>query len=121
MKLEELVGKKILWDATPQSEMGMVEIHGQADYDRYMQRVKERAGYYFFVNVWNCRASLQVMLQREDGSARSEVIETKIVTDNDLYNAIDATGGAINISGHYPASEKILTKLRKKLEGLKET
>jgi len=116
MKLEELKGKRIVWDATPQSEGGTIEIRGQEEYDRFIQRLKERAGYYFYVNVWNCTAKLAVMHQRGDGSATSDFVETDIVTDDDLVDAIEQAGGAINISGQYPASMTILKKLKAALE-----
>ena len=50
----------------------------EEDLDRTNQLLKDRAGYYFYIDVWNCRAQLHIMHTLETGSAIPESVEIDI-------------------------------------------
>ena len=122
MKLEEVknnpeIMSQLRWDLTPQTasigDHGSYEITCQGDIDRINQMLAEKAGYYFYVDVWNCQAHLAIMRNKAEGSGTMHRIE-----DFDsplLEKAVYQAGGMINLSGWYPLSNRLKTLLQKKL------
>jgi hypothetical protein len=122
MRLSEIksnkeITSKLRWDLTPQtasvSSDGSYAINNQADMDRLTKLLAEKAGYYFYVDVWNCQARLALMYNNAEGGGRSEII-----TDFDsplLAKAVEEAGGWINQSGHYQLSDRLTKLLKKKL------
>ena len=78
--------------------------------------LKERAGYYFYIDVWNCRARLCIMHDLETGSATSESVDIDM-PDEMLMNAVYEQGGAINWSGHYAINDEIRERLQQVIGG----
>ena len=124
MKLEEVKGNretmaKLRWDLTPQTgTVSSYEFSSQDDLERLRQRLKSLEGYYFYVDVWNCRARLALMHNTGDGGGRSEVIED--FHSPLLEKAVYEAGGSINQSGWYPLSNALRSVLQRKLERRKE-
>lgn len=105
MTLEDLrnrpeIVKDIRWDITPEKVFTPQTIQTQEDIERLERENREQAGYYFYVDVWNCRAFLALMHVKQDGSMTSERISE--FPEEALNEAVEEAGGAINISGHYP-------------------
>lgn len=123
MKLEEVknnpeIMSHLRWDLTPQNSNitntpdGTYEVKCQADLDRYNQLSAEKAGYYFFVNVWNCQAHLALMQNNATGSATMNAIED--FQSLLLEKAVEEIG-SITTSGWYPLNKRLETLLKKKL------
>jgi hypothetical protein len=72
-----------------------------------------------FVDVWNCRAALAWTVFSEDGHTShverhtDEEMEWLGITNDMLHAAVDAAGGAINWSGHYPITSTIKERLER--------
>lgn len=124
MKLEEVRSNRetmahLRWDLTPQTAtISSCEVNSPEELERLRQRLKTLEGYYFYVDVWNCRARLALMHNTGDGGGGSE-----IVSDFDsplLERAVYQAGGSITTSGWYPLSNALKTLLQKRL-GLQET
>lgn len=110
---------QIHWDMTPQSSMAGIDgatITSKEDLDRINQLLKDRAGYYFYIDVWNCRAQLHIMHTLETGSATSGAVEIDI-PDEMIMEAIHEQDGAINWSGHYAISDEIRERLQQAIGG----
>ncbi|NIA09614.1 MAG: hypothetical protein GWP10_07770 [Nitrospiraceae bacterium] len=113
------IGDQIHRDMTPQSSMAGIDgatITSKEDLDRINQLLKDRAGYYFYIDVWNCRAQLHIMHTRETGNATSGAVEIDI-PDEMIMDAIHEQGGAINWSGHYAISDGIRERLQQAMGG----
>lgn len=95
-----VIVKNIRWDLTLEKVFAPRTVQTQDDIERLWNDQKEQAGYYFYVDVWNCRARLALMHLKPDGSATPEIIDE--FPEKALIEAVEETGGAINISGHYP-------------------
>jgi hypothetical protein len=119
VKLEEVRSNRetlarLRWDLTPQTaNISDCEVKSPKELERLRQRLKSLEGYYFYVDVWNCRARLALMHNTGDGGGRSEVIE-------DFHNpllekAVYEAGGSINQSGWYPMSNALRSVLQRKL------
>jgi len=83
MNLDDIrnIMDQIHLDMTPQSSMAGIDgvtITSKEDLDRTNQLLKDRAGYYFYIDVWNCRAQLHIMHTLETGSAIPESVEIDI-------------------------------------------
>jgi len=124
MEFKDLIAKvkndemKLRWNLSPQTYadgISGVEITSQADIDRLYKQMKEKAGCYFLIDVWNMKANLAVACNKEDGSGSVEVIENHPVPYNLLVKAVEKQGGAINISGMYAIDDKIRHILKKAL------
>ncbi len=102
------------WDLTPEQIFQPRMIRSKEDIERLDELHIEQAGFYFYVDVWNCSASLALMHVKTDGSMNSERIDYP--DEDELIQAIEEAGGAINMSGHYPLSEKLKTNLMNLLE-----
>jgi len=63
-----------------------------------------------FVNVWNCRARIMV---EKDGQYEDVTDQIRKGTEM-AEEAVYAFGGAINMSGWYPPTDKILKALKRK-------
>jgi len=92
--------KNIRWDLTPEKVFAPRTVQTQDDIERLHKDQTEQAGYYFYIDVWNCQARLALMHVRANGSMTSEIISE--FPEKPLREAIEEHGGAINISGHYP-------------------
>jgi hypothetical protein len=121
MKLEEIknnpeIMNQLRWDLTPQTASvgnhGSYEITCQGDIDRLNELLKEKAGYYFYVNVWDCQARLALMYNNSGGGGRSDIIDFESPL---LEKAVYQAGGMINLSGWYPLNKQLKTLLQKKL------
>ena len=121
MKFEEVknnpeIMSHLRWDLTPQtanpSSTGEFTVSNQADLDRLNKLLAEKAGYIFYVDVWNCQAHLGLMHNRASGSGTMHQI-----TDFEsplLEKAVEDVG-CITTSGWYPLSKRLETLLKKKL------
>lgn len=94
--------KNIRWDMTPEKVFTPRTVQTQDDIERLRKDITDQAGYYFYIDVWNCQARLALMHLKPDGSATAEIITE--FPEKALIEAIEEHGGAINISGHYPIS-----------------
>lgn len=104
------------WDMTPEQIFQPRTIQSKEDLERLDKLHREQAGFYFYVDVWNCGASLALMQVRPDGISYSERIEITEELENELIQAIEEAGGAINMSGHYSLSEKLKKNLMNLME-----
>jgi hypothetical protein len=101
------------WDLTPETaNIGEYTINNQADLDRLNALLASKAGYYFYVDVWNCQAHLAIMHNQADGSGTMYQIED--FNSPLLEKAVEALG-SITTSGWYPLSKRLTTLLKKKL------
>ncbi len=106
--------QRILWNMTPEENFsGVAEIKSQEDLERIRRDNEARAGYYFFVDVWNFSPRLCLMENRPDGSCG--VVGIVEAPESMLTRAIEEAGGAINRSGHYPINRQVRNWLMKKL------
>lgn len=120
MKFEEIKNNpeilvNLRWDLTPQTAgiPNGYTITCQADFDNLNAILQERAGYYFYVDVWDCQAALALMHNKADGNGVAERI-----TDFDspyLEKAVYKAGGSITRSGWYPITPQLQTLIKRKL------
>lgn len=115
MKLKEIVEREDFRpDLNPQNANvdGMI-ISSKEDFERVQKRLKELAGTYLFIDVWNCQARLMAMENKENGNGKTMTIEDwqDYLTEEDLVHAIEEHGGYVNMSGHYPISGSIDRKI----------
>ena len=117
MKFKEAIQKKIRWDLTP--EMAAIDevIRSQDDIDRISKRIKDQAGFYFYVDVWSCSAFLAICENKINGGCIAQVIDDAPLTEEDLVGAVDDAGGFINMSGWYPISSGIERKIKAIIKG----
>jgi len=102
------------WDLTPQTaNISSYIVACQSDLDRLNKLLAEKAGYYFYVDVWNCQATLALMHNKVDGGGTSHRIEG--FESPLLEKAVYQAGGWINMSGWYPLSKQLITLLKRKL------
>lgn len=115
MKLKEIIDKEDFRpDLNPQnSTVSGMMISSKEDFERIQKLIKELAGTYIFVDVWNCRCELRAMTNDENGNGKTVAIDDwqDYLTEEDLVQAIEEHGGAINMSGHYPISDSIDRKI----------
>ena len=119
MKLEEIknnpeIMSQLRWDLTPQTANipeGYI-ITKQEDLERLNKLLAEKAGYYFYIDVWNCQAHLAIMQNHATGSATMHSIED--FESPLLEKAVEAVG-SITTSGWYPLNKRLETLLKKKL------
>ncbi len=104
------------WDMTPEQIFQPRMIQSKEDLDRLDRLHKEQAGFFFYIDVWNCKASLALMHTLPDGNITSERIEVPVELENELIWGIEAAGGAINMSGHYALTETLKKSLMNFLE-----
>src|SRR5690554_2885193 len=116
MKLSEIrnnpeILANLRWDLTPQSaSITGYTLTSQADFDRLNELLAQKAGYYFYVDVWNCQARLVLMRNYANGNGRAEVIE-----DYDNVELLEASVDCITCSGHYPITTELEDDLRRKI------
>jgi len=116
MNISEIQKSRIHWGMTPMSYAEGIDgvfIKDKEGLDRLRDMLKERAGYYFYIDVWNCNASLHIMKNAVDGTATSEAVEGIDIPDEMLNAAINEQGGMINLSGHYAIGDEIEKLLRR--------
>ena len=112
MKFKEAIKKGIRWDLTPELSAINEMIESQEDMDRIKKRIKEQAGFYFYIDVWDCSASLAICENDEQGGDISHIIEDPPITEEEMADAVEEAGGAINMSGWYPISPQVEDRLR---------
>jgi hypothetical protein len=116
MKLSEIrnnpeILANLRWDLTPQtSSITGYTLTSQADFFRLNELLAQKAGYYFYVDVWNCQARLALMHNYANGNGRAEIVE-----DYDNVELLEASVDCITCSGHYPITAELEDDLRKKL------
>ena len=121
MKLEEIKNNKeimsqLRWDITPQSAILTPEestISSHTDLDRINGAMVDKAGAYFYVDVWNRSVRLALMIQDVWGGGRSIFIEKfdSPLLEESIYDY----GGAVNISERYPINKDLEEEIKKKL------
>jgi hypothetical protein len=101
--------QEIRWDLTPKTAhiSGIV-----ASQEELEKKVDARVGYYFFISVWDCQASL--MLMKNEKYSATVVCEVKEIPNRMLQEAVKEVG-MINMSGYYPINTKIEAWLKEKL------
>ena len=119
MELAEALKREDLrFDLSPQHELLLAgfEIKTPEDFKRLEEFFKQHSGSYFYVDVWNCTARLCLMENRDDGSGTAYAIddyEQHGITYDELVDAVEEAGGAINWSGAYPINQNLREKLMK--------
>jgi len=123
MKLEEIKNNpelmnQLRWDLTPQNtdfpqNQTITDSMSQEELDRLNMEMVDKAGAYFYIDVWNCTARLALMIRDAFGHGRSERIQKfdSPLIEESLYDC----GGAVNISGMYPINSDLEEELKKKL------
>jgi hypothetical protein len=119
MDIQELrkIEDNIHWDMTPQSYnegINGVSVNTKEEMDIIKSILKDRAGYFFFINVSNMTPRLCIMYNDENGTGKVFDIDVEI-NDEMLYDAIDKQDGAINISGMYAIDRTIRDHLKSKI------
>ena len=120
MKLEELRKDKDLmmqlrWDLNPQNAGVPFERtdSSQADLDALSEVMIDKAGAYFYVDVWNRSVRLALRIQDVWGEGRSVFIEK---FDSPLLEeSIFECGGEVNVSDWYPINKDLEEEIKKKL------
>jgi len=124
VKFEDIIASEeildhLRWDMTPERYMAPRKVTGDEDLTRYVQELREQAGYYFYVDVWNCQAHLALMHVKEDGSGWPELVnvddELAGEVEKLIHGAVEIAGGAVNIGGHYPLSPMLTRFLKNDL------
>lgn len=109
---------------TPEKYLSQCMINSQEDFKNYLRRIKGDAGYYFYINVWDCRARLALMQVKPDGrgvSIRADFGRFDVGDDlsrefeSAMLDAIVEAGGSINWSGHYPLNHFLENLLKSRL------
>lgn len=110
---------RIVWDATPQSVLGPTPatdvITSQEDFEASQRQIRELVGYgYFYVDVMNMDADLALMRSTRAGIWEADIIPQHLspLLPEDLERCVEAAGGAMNWSGHYPLDEWSVDKVR---------
>lgn len=121
MKADELKEflreKTIRWDMTPKSAREGIDgakITSEEEFKRLEEKIEERVGVYFYIDVWDMKAELGAFENKKHGGT-SRIIEDPDeigITEDMLEKAVDDHGGAVNISGHYPINNKIKDRLK---------
>ena len=128
MRLEELAGARIMWEATPRSA-------GEADYHRYpdgplradaaavldeKRRGRrcdaEMVGWGFFACRCATCAGLALVRCVPPGHWEAELAKQDSVRPEEFADAAEAAGGALDRSGHYPLTPRIRNTLRTALD-----
>lgn len=115
---EPEIVKNIRWDLTPEKIFAPREMRSEADLERIEQENREQAGYYFYIDVWNMKASLALMHVKPDGSMTSVRLLT--FWEEALIKAVEEAEGAINLSGHYPVNAQIKKMIRFWIPAIKD-
>ena len=115
--VELVANTRIDWSATPQNVMGSSSggITSHEDLEAYQKRDRDLVGYgYFYVDVRNMQADLALMHCTKPGCWETEIIPERYspLLPEDLERSVEAPGGAMNWSGHYPLDELSIEKLR---------
>jgi hypothetical protein len=123
MKLEEIknnpeIMNQLRWDLNPQTAGFPPERTSinttQEELDHLNASMIDKAGAYFYVDVWNCAAKLAIMIQDVFGNRRIFKIEK---FDSPLLEeSIYEYGGAMDISDMYPINSDLEKEIKKKLD-----
>ena len=118
---DELEGKIICLDLTPQMAMQELHIGGKEDYEQ-LQSCKSCSNMaYPFVDVSSFHVALAFMIFSEDGASShvyrltDEKARQLGITEDMLNDAVELKGGALIIPGHYPINEAVRCKLAEML------
>lgn len=112
---EFLIGKTVFWDRKPSDYAGTINIESDADFQRLKEEMKANTGCFFYIDVWNCQARLALYKDLGTGNGNTHIIENSPLSEENMEKDVYAVGGAINISGWYPLSKKLITQLREAL------
>lgn len=121
MKLEEVksnpeILNNLRWDLTPQNSNfpnGVWHINSPKDIQAMHKFLQAKAGYYFFVNVYNCQASLALAHNQADGNTAIYAIDD--FHSSLLEQAVEDAGGSITTSGWYPLNKPLRKRLKRLL------
>ena len=127
MRLEELAGARIMWEATPRSAWGSHYPYSdgplRADAAAFLDGERrggcdaEAVGRGFFcVEVRDMRADLALVRCAPPGRWESELVEQDLVRPEEFADAVEAAGGTLDRSGHYPLTPPIRNILRTALD-----
>lgn len=103
---------RINLDVTPQVMCEPVQITSQAQYERYKEQQRQLIGVAFpYIDVFNLSPQLRFAMFLDDGKMETRAINERGLglTDDDLIEAIETHGGAINMSGWYAVNGQIKT------------
>jgi hypothetical protein len=92
-----------------------VVIQTQEEFEQLSRRHQALVGYgYYFVHVYNMRADLALMRCTSSGYWETDIIPQELspLLPEDLTRSVEAAGGAMSWSGHYPLDERSLEKVR---------
>jgi hypothetical protein len=121
VRLEEVKNDKDLmtqlrWDLKPQNAGVPFEKNvdsSQAELDILNETMIDKAGAYFYVDVWNRSVRLALRIQDVWGEGRSVFIEK---FDSPLLEeSIFECGGEVNVSDWYPINKDLEEEIKKKL------
>jgi hypothetical protein len=120
--IEMLAETRIDWDATRQGVMSPASgiLAAPADLEAYQQRDRDLVGRgYFYIDVRNMGADLALMHSTRPGYWETEIIPRRLspLLEKDLLRSIEAAGGAVNWSGHYPLDPVCIWKLQESYLG----
>jgi len=128
VRLEELAGARIVWEATPRSAWEADRYHysdgplradaAVLDEERRGRRCDdEMVGWGFFcVQVRDMRAGLALVRCAPPGHREAELVEQDLVRPEEFADAVEVTGGTLDRSGHFPLTPRIRNTLRTALD-----
>lgn len=123
MKFSDIVDNEeiragLRWD-NPERYYEPVCIRSDDDMKKYENRLREQAGYYIVIDVWNMQPRLGLMHILENGDSRVEKIEFEPDISNSIEklmeDAVEQAGGSLSRSGQYPLSPMLREYLRNTL------
>lgn len=88
------------------------EAKTEEDLRRFEEWLKRISGKYLTISVWNCRATLIIEEAHEDGSVEAYIVEDSDEIEDELIRAVEEQGGAINISGFYSPTARLLEVIK---------
>jgi len=121
VRLEEIKYDKDLmaqlrWDLNPQNAGVPFERavdSSQAELEALSEVMIDKAGAYFYVDVWNRSVRLALRVQDVWGEGRSVFVEK---FDSPLLEeSVFECGGAVNVSDWYPINKDLEEEIKKKL------
>lgn len=116
---------RVDWEATPESVMGPltgVSVTTQEQLQSLQQQMHDAVGTgYVYIDLQNMMARLALMRSTAPGRWETELVEGEVAAQDELAAAIEESGGALNMSGHYPLSPELRERLRERVRELEES